>query len=772
MDESINGLKDEIKRLTVRCANLEKQILESDLSKARYRSIADNSSDGICRLNRNFQILFANRRLAQTLNMTMDQYLGRTPRELGLSGAFCNFVEQQVLKAFQSREIQICQKQAFYRETNMHLDWRFIPEFDDYGQVGTVLIVTRDITEQSMTDAELKELSDLFTKAFESNPSPMAICENLSGNYIRVNRSLEEMVGINQDDLAGHNPLELGHMDAKTKALITHHISRHGFLRNLEISYSIAGKTLYGLLSSEPIQVNNQRCNLFVFSDITDQKQNQEQLARLATITAQAEESIMITDINGSILDVNQTFESLSGFNRVEVLGQNAMRLFRMHNARQIKSAIREGQIWRAQASRKRKDGRTYEVESKILPIKDERGAIINLAIVDHDMTKELELEKKLIQAQKMEAIGTLAGGIAHDFNNILSPIIGYAEISQTQLNADHAIQRNLSQILKAANRAKEMVKHILTFSRQTEQEMKPLQLQPIIKESLKLLRASLPSTITFEQQIDAGCGPVMADPTQIHQVVMNLCTNAYHAMPQGGTLFIGLSSLELSQPDEELELKPGNYICFKVSDTGHGMSAEIMERIFDPYYTTKVSGKGTGLGLSVVHGIISRSHGQIRVKSELDQGTTFSIYLPVLDVEDNDHEEQAAHAAPHGSGTILLVDDDEMLLIMMQELLEHLGYQVVAHLSSVEALEHFREMPDDFDLLISDMTMPHMTGEELIQNIKEIRHEIPIILSTGYSDVLSDERIRNLDIQAVAMKPVVMDELAQTITNLLGQHD
>ena len=385
---------------------------------------------------------------------------------------------------------------------------------------------------------------------------------------------------------------------------------------------------------------------------------------------------------------------------------------------------------------------------------------------------EKAELEAQVRTTQKMEAIGTLAGGIAHDFNNILVPIIAYTDMVMATEVPGSATWQNLQEVYKAANRAKELVKQILTFSREREHEVCPVQLVPVIKESLKLLKASLPSTIEVSQRLEAEGVTILADPTQIHQIVMNLCTNAYHAMrEQGGLMEVALSQVEIGPADpQDRRLSPGPYLVLTVSDTGPGMDQATMERIFDPYFTTRKHGEGTGLGLAVVQGIVKKYGGDIRVYSEPGQGASFQVYFPVLGKAEGDLGSILSTPLVTGDERILLVDDELPIVESLHKMLEFHGYHVIAKTSSVEALEAFRLVPDSFDLVITDQTMPYMTGDQLVLEMKKMRSDIPIILCTGFSAMIDDTKARALGIDAFLMKPVLRKELSETIRKVLDK--
>jgi len=383
---------------------------------------------------------------------------------------------------------------------------------------------------------------------------------------------------------------------------------------------------------------------------------------------------------------------------------------------------------------------------------------------------EKAQLEQQVRQGQKMEAIGTLAGGIAHDFNNILAAILGFTDLAKYKLPENSDLRHDLDNVLQAGLRAKELVKQILAFSRQSEQERRPVEVYLIVKEAMKLLRASIPKNIDFQLDIDEKSGAVLVDPTQIHQVVMNLCTNSYHAMrdDDSGILRVALRAVELSDKDAFALLQSGKYLELTVSDTGCGMTPEIIERIFDPYFTTKARGEGTGMGLAVVHGIVQQCGGDIRVESTLGQGTTLRVYLPLTESKGLDIERIISQQLPGGKERVLVVDDEPMVLAMHKNMLVRLGYQVTAMSSSTAALAEFSSHPLEFDLVLTDMAMPEMQGDSLSQKIKQIRPDIPILMCTGFSEKLSPERAAAIGIGKIIMKPLLFRELATSIREFL----
>ena len=402
-----------------------------------------------------------------------------------------------------------------------------------------------------------------------------------------------------------------------------------------------------------------------------------------------------------------------------------------------------------------------------------------DLEILVKKRTRELEVameerkktETQLQQAQKMEAIGTLAGGIAHDFNNILSSILGFTELAQMKLPKDHEVQADLAEIFGAGNRARDLVKQILTFSRKADQELKPVQVKSIVREVLKLLRATIPSTIDIHHHIESDA-LIMGDPTQIHQVLMNLGSNAAHAMQENcGTLSVLLEETELDDHFATLHpgLKAGPHLKLTFSDTGCGMPSNIVRRIFDPFFTTKIKGEGTGMGLSVVHGIVSSYGGGITVYSEPDKGSTFNLFFPVIKRTEPVRED-LEKPIPKGTERILFVDDEQTIAKLGKQLLESLGYTVSTSSDSLETLEKIRSNPHAIDLVITDMTMPHMTGDALARKILQIRPDLPIILCTGFNPRMDEKKAIEIGIRAFVSKPISRAELARTVRKVLDQ--
>lgn len=403
--------------------------------------------------------------------------------------------------------------------------------------------------------------------------------------------------------------------------------------------------------------------------------------------------------------------------------------------------------------------------------IYNEDGGFAGAVHISRDITKQKQLEEQLLRSQKMEAVGTLAGGIAHDFNNILAAILGFSDLALLALKEEAKVKEYLLSIKKSGKRARDLVSQILAFSRQAEVEKEAIDVAPLIKESLKLLKSILPTTISIKQNIESAAGTIMADPTQIHQIIMNLCTNASHAMEADG----GILTVELSR-EEILDrrmvgnqmLEPGLYVKLMVSDTGHGIDEAMQERIFEPFFTTKEKTVGTGMGLAVVHGIMEESSGAIGVHSTPGKGTQFELYFPVVEGQSISQAPGIVPDLKKGEGYILFVDDEEDLVEMGEKILSFLGYTVASYTSSMEALEFFRNHADSIDLVITDQTMPGMTGVEFAKRLLEIKKGVPIILCTGYSASVSEDVAMQAGVREFVMKPLSVHQLSDTVYKVL----
>lgn len=628
---------------------------------------------------------------------------------------------------------------------------------------------TRDITSRKEADRRLVESEANLRSILDSIPGVMMLLKR-DGTILAANRGFLENNNVDQAACLGRSAFDFLPDEVKEKRLQwLEKIFTTGQSQELEDVREDRQIHTYGY----PVMDENgmvDRVAIYA-ADVTELNKAAESSKLLAAVVEHGGDSVVVTDTHGVIKYVNPAFQRSSGYSQDEAVGAKPSILKSgLHDEvyyQNLWNTIGSGKVWKGRLVNKKKDGSFFEEDATISPMFNVRGEICDYVAVKRDVTKEVALQKQLLQSQKMEAIGTFAGGIAHDFNNIIFAIIGYTELALDSLPLDSDTRKDLVQVLKASSRAGDMVRQILAFSRQGDQDRKPCDIGPLIKEGVKFLRASIPTTIEIELTIDSHLGSISANPTQIHQVLLNLCANAAHSMrDSGGVLTLNLKQVQLGADFcrcHELD-SPGQYIRFEVTDTGHGIPANIMQRVFEPYFTTKAVDEGTGMGLAVVHGIVRGHGGTLTVKSTPGVGTTFEIFFPVLESQSLPEEKSEGLETRSGTETILLVDDEQIIIEMESAILEHLGYKVVSTRSPQKAIEILEADPGSFDLVMTDLTMPKMTGIELVARIHRLQPDLPIILCTGYGHKLTEPQIKESGVAAVICKPIRKKDLAKTV--------
>ncbi|MGO9214987.1 MAG: PAS domain S-box protein [Syntrophales bacterium] len=656
------------------------------------------------------------------------------------------------------------------------------------------------------SERSLRESEERFKTLFEKSIDAQVLLDH-EGKMIDCNDAHIKLFNLqDKSEIFGHTPVYFAHefqLDGTPSAEIGRKILTTIFEKGsvrfewLHQKRGPAHTPILTELSCTVIQIANRPMIHAVIRDITERKKIEAALReseeKYRYITERMSDVIWTLDANLGVQYVSPSVFKTLGFTPEERMKQPIFERITPESSKKVKEVLK----FERQRDREsgvdpdrtvtleleyyHKDGSTVWYETVVSSIRDAEGNFVGFHGASRDITKRKKIEKertilqeRLRRAEKLESIGTLAGGIAHDFNNILSAIMGYTEMALGEPKLDSHVRRYLHQVFKAGERARDLIKQILSFSRQSDEIPRPLRISPIIKELLKLLRASLPTTIKIRQEIQSELDTVLADPTQIHQILMNLCTNAAYAMQgEKGELKISLVPVNVEASDNLIihhDLFPGKYLRLTVGDTGAGIENEIMDRIFDPFFTTKKPGEGTGLGLSVVYGIVKSYGGAITVESEVGKGTEFNVYLPLLAETDDKKEAKVEAPIPGGKERILFVDDEAALVQLATGTLTGLGYEVIGRTGSMEALELFRERPDSFDLVITDMTMPNMTGSELAQQLMRIRPDIPVILCTGFSEAMTQEKARAIGVRDFIMKPIVQRQIAEAIRRVLDK--
>ena len=755
------GLRDAADRVARRQSEAAQRA-----SELRYRRLFESAKDGILILDAGTgMIVDVNPFLIEMLGFSHEAFLGKKVWELGF---FKDIIaNQDNFAKLQEEEYISYDNMALETADGRRIEVEFVSNVYLVSGHKVVQCNIRDISERVRTE-------ETFNKFFEQ-PMGLNVIAKLDGVIHRVNKGMEDLLGYGRGHLAGVNFLDLVHPDDQAATIAGMGKLAQGInILYFENRYRQKNGDFRLFAWSASVSTAD-RMIFAVATDITERKRAEESRARLATAVEQAGETIVITDTSGTILYANPAFEQTSGYTRAEAIGQNP-RLLKSGKQdaefyRQIWEVLKRGQVWRGHFTNKRKDGKLYEEEATISPVRDPKGTIVNYVAVKRDVTRELELEAQFRQAQKLEAIGQLAGGIAHDFNNILAAILGNAQLAVADTDPSHPARESLEEILKAGVRAKGLVQQILTFSRKQLQNRQVISLEPIIAEAAKFLHATIPSGVEIVLELAASAPPVLADATQIHQVIFNLCTNAWHALEdRPGRIDIELQTVTLDAVAAErlAGLRPGRFACLSISDTGKGMDAATLEHIFNPFFTTKAPGKGTGLGLSVVQGIVAAHDGAITVVSQPGQGTTFQVYFPAAFAGTADSPIAPEGPVHHGQGQhVLFLDDEEALVFLATRTLEWLGYRATGFTDAADAVQAFRANPGQFDVVVTDLNMPSISGLDVARELLIVRPDVPVLLCSGHVTEQMHAQALLAGIRHVLYKPNTMEELSATLRHL-----
>jgi PAS domain S-box-containing protein len=777
--------------------------------KDRYLLLAENATDVVFTLDPSLHFTYCSPSVEQltgftaeeAMSLTLEQMLtpaswrlARTVIKKGLAGETARSTgpfPPQIL------ELQLIRRGGgtAWAETKVSV------VCNEKGDSAGILGVSHDIGERKKTEEALRESEDRFRLLFEKSMDPILLLDG--GTYADCNEATLRLMGCGKERLVGLHPWDIspvrqpdGCLSRQKARKIMAAALKQGSSRFEWLHQTFDGQELWADVTLTVFHVHGRPMIYTVWRDIEKRKKVEEALLtsqfHLSEVMDLAKIVYWELDTTTRTFTFNDSFYAFYGTTaeREGGLRMSAEEYEKRfiypddvpvvrQSAENIRSGAESDSCVDLEHRIVRRSGEVRHILARTRVFRDEQGRIKRCYGANQDITerKVAEEEKaallsQLLQAQKMEAIGTLAGGIAHDFNNILAAMMGFAEMAKGRAVKESRQEQHLQRVLDAGARGRELVRQMLAFSRKTEQEKKLVRLSAVVREAIKLLRASIPSTIRIRTKAGAESGFVLADPTQMQQVLMNLCANAAYAMREtGGVLTVEVSDFVVSPDGRADGMKPGPYVRLVVRDTGAGMLPEIMAKIFDPFFTTKGPGEGTGLGLSIVHGIVEQHDGRITVESDPGRGSTFTLYL-VQAASEREVADPGVESLPKGRERVLFVDDEEALAQLGREMLEDLGYQVTVKSDGLEALALFKADPGGLDLVMTDQTMPGMTGMELARALMGLRPGFPVIITTGYSDLVDAAVAKEAGVRAFLMKPISRGELARTIRKALDGQD
>jgi two-component system cell cycle sensor histidine kinase/response regulator CckA len=807
-----NRAEEEVRKLN---EELEQRVIERSAelfeSEQRHRSLLQASADPIVVYDMEGRVTYLNPAFTQTFGWTLEE----------LQGEHVDFVPEEnwpetkaaIDRMRQGEKVQLFETRRSTKDGSI-LDIQLSTSLfqDRDGSPAGNIVILRDVTESNRAEEELRQAHHELEQGVAERTSELVRANEQLRQKIEERKQAEEalrgserqyrnlvdnaLVGIYKTDLEGNilyvnealiKMMEFESLeDMKSVRVLARYsnledrdifiktLKQTGKINDFEVdlltkSGGVKNVILTGALEGDSISG--------MILDITERKQAVEERIRLATAVDQAAESVIISDKRGAIQYVNPAFERISGFTREDIVGRN----FRVLKSdthdeefyREMYRTISSGKGWAGQIDNRMKDGSLRQFETTISPIRDDSGAIVNFVSVNRDVTQEVALEAQLLQAQKMEAVGTLAGGIAHDFNNLLQVIQGYTEVLIHGVNEDPSHHEALQKIHRSAKRGAELTRQLLTFSRKVQSERRPLDLNQEVEQVKNLLERTIPKMIEIELHLDKAPAIVSADPVQVEQALMNLAVNAMDAMSDGGRIIIETERATLDERfcKTHLGARPGEYVLLTISDTGHGMNKEVVEHVFEPFYTTKEVGKGTGLGLAMVYGIVKTHEGYILCYSELDTGTTFKIYLPAL--VQGEHWREAGAGDDQlkgGDETILLVDDEKYIRELGVELLTDVGYKVFTATDGEGALELYRKEQKRIDLVILDLVIPGMGGKKCYEEILKINPQAKILIVSGYSVNGPGQEAMEAGAKGFVGKPFDVSHMLTTVRHILDE--
>lgn len=774
-------LKDRLTRLGVSVEHaLEQNLLRDERKLAveslnLFRTLLDRSNDGIEVVDpETGRFLDVNVTTCQRLGYTREELLSMRVPEVDVGGVTYDSWRQNVeeIRQFGFKIIYGRHQRKDGSTFPVEINVRYVQLDRDY-----LIAAVRDITERRQAQETLRKSEEKFRKIFE-NVQDVFYQTDRQGTIIEISPSIERYSGYRREELIGQ-PVENVYHNPDDRGKMLEILGSRGEVVDYELRLKTkSGRLVYTSVNAhilfdsagQPDGVEG------ALRDITGRKQAEQSQARLATAVSQAAESIVITDTNGAIFYVNPAFEKISGYSRAEVLGKNPRLLKSGQQTadfyRSMWEVLRQGEVWQGHFINRGKDGRIYEEEATISPVRDATGAVVNYVSVQRDVSRERQLETQLRQAQKMEAFGQLAGGVAHDFNNVLAVIQLQIGLLKSEQNLSLQQLDFAEGIEEAAQRAANLTRQLLLFSRQQAMQPHDLNLKEVVANMTRMLQRTLGEQIHLQFKFSEDPIFIHADPGMIDQILLNLTVNARDAMPKGGEIIIETSAVQFDEDSaaQTAQARPGSFVCLSVSDTGCGMPPEVLRRIFEPFFTTKDVGKGTGLGLATVFGIVQQHKGWINVYSEVDRGSTFRVYLPRLAKASDTTMPQFSDASISGGAeTILVVEDETAMRSSLRITLSRLGYHVLEASTGAEALEIWQQHGRAIHLLLTDMVMPGgMTGKELAQKLLRQNPDLKIIYSSGYSLEIAGKDLMLEEGFSFLTKPFQTHKLARTIRHRL----
>ncbi|MFH0958143.1 MAG: PAS domain S-box protein [Pseudomonadota bacterium] len=765
---------------------LEKTLIESKMfadalreSEEKYRNLVESIGDVIFEIDGRGALTYISPAVRNAFGYEAEDFVGKTflefvhPEDRGL------LIERfaELTKGVEyPLEYRVVGKSGEVHDVRTHTK-PILKDNAFEGARGTFI----DITERKRSEEAVQRSEKFLEQVLENIPNMIFVKDAENLRFVRFNKAGEDLLGYSREDLLGKNdydffpPAQADFFVAKDRSVLV-----EGKLLDIseeEIETKNKGKRI---LHTKKIPILNAdgtaQFLLGISEDITERKQFEESQRLLSTAIEQAAEAVVITDSNGIIQYVNPAEEKSSGYGRDELIGKG-VDIFKSDKHDDIFygdlwATIRSGKVWTGHFINRKKDGSLYHEDATISPVYDQSGNLANFVSVKHDITKQIELQEQLFQAQKMEAIGNLAGGFAHDFRNMLQVVMGSLELIEFNKDLPDHLRTDLARIRKAATSGAELVKGMLVFSRKTSVQLEPLNLNELVEQVESLLARTIPKMIKMDVVKALDLSSIKGNSTQIEQILMNLAINAADAMPDGGTLTIRTVTTVLDEKfcSSHPGTKPGRYVLLSVTDTGSGMNEETIRRIFEPFFTTKGKGKGTGLGLAVVYGIVEQHAARIICESKPAIGTSFKIYFPAI--EEVTHEQLSEKTeSPKGQGeTILVVDDEPEILEMISHQLTGANYKVIRASNARDAVELYEKHREEIQLVLLDLIMPEIGGKQCLEALRNMGPNIKVIIITGHNRRGMTQELKEAGARDFILKPFDTPQLLEKIRKIIDE--